>query len=86
MFERLDDEYSELSPRLLEAVGSLLRTEFSVSGDIRKFISQAVEKARGLVSKTTRSLRVGASNLLAKAAAKLRPESVRADPISRILG
>lgn len=81
MFSGLDDEYDKLSPRILEAVGSLLRTEFSVAGDIRNFINQAIGKARNLVKK----FRTGASNILARAASKIRPEESQLDSISRIL-
>jgi len=91
MFDRIEKSYEELSPQLLEQVGSLLRTEFSVSGDIRNFMVKAVEKAKGLLAKIKpsgliRQARSGASTMLSKAADKLRPESTQPDPIARILG
>ena len=95
MYDRLEDDYSKLSPQLLEQVGSVLRLDFSVSGDIRKFITQAVEKAKAVLShvksgeifrEPVKRLRTGAANMLANVAKGIRPESSSSDVINRLLG
>ena len=80
---RLDHEFYEMNREMLDAVSSILRTEFNVPSPLTTFFQQSMAKARHLMTRMKTSLQHGVSRGLSRAADVLGKAAERSKPAPR---